>query len=95
MSKDRLAREFDQPNTRLSDEGVVTIHREFVRFYAKTAKNTWRSNARELAGQFGISEQYVIHIINGHYRRAALERPRSGEQAIRVDAAGFNAAVSA
>lgn len=45
------------------------LHRGYVpRFTARSQSGGWRSNARELAAEFGITPQYVGQLANQRWR---------------------------
>lgn len=66
-TRGREARGFMLPHTRLSGEQVAEIRRRYVREYERY-RYGWRSNGAVLAGEFGISRQYLRELIQGKYR---------------------------
>lgn len=54
-------------NAKLTTDQVEGIREQYSRNYEKI-KRGWRSNARELARQHGITEQYVSQIARGKWR---------------------------
>ena len=70
-AKGRGARGFDLPHTRLSEEQVREIRARFVSRHHPGLRGHWRSNARELATEFGITPQYLTQVVYGHYRKDA------------------------
>lgn len=54
-------------NSRLTDEQVRQIRDRYTRNFEKI-KRGWRSNARELAAEYGISESHVRNLVCGNYR---------------------------
>lgn len=71
VSKGRQAREFDLPHTKLSDEQVREIRARYDRAFGPPKRGGRRSNARELAEEFGITPEYVMQLVHGRYRKGA------------------------
>ena len=68
VAKGRNAKGFRLPHTKLTDAQVREIRARYNREHARY-RYGWRSNARELATEFGISAEYVQQIIYGLYRK--------------------------
>lgn len=69
IQKGRQAKGFALPQTRLSAAQVLAIRDRYDSRYGPPKRGGRRSNARELAAEFGISEVYVMQLVHGHYRK--------------------------
>jgi hypothetical protein len=67
----RTAREFRLPHTKVSDEQVAEIRRRYNPKASLGRRGHMRSNARELAAEFGLTPIYVQQIVYGRYRKEA------------------------
>lgn len=70
-TKGREPRGFRIPQTKLSDEQVTEIRRRFVLEY-EPYKYGIRSNAAELAVEFGVSKSYICALGKGAERKGVL-----------------------
>jgi hypothetical protein len=59
------------PHTKLTDEQVRDIRDRYVLKYGPPKRGGRRSNAQELAAEFGISQVYVSQLVHGWYRKDA------------------------
>lgn len=59
------------PHTKLTDAQVQDIRARYVLKYGPPKRGGRRSNARELAAEFGISETYVSQLVHGWFRKDA------------------------
>jgi len=62
------------PQARLSESDVSRIRTTYVREYAQYRTGIhqhlmWRSNARELAAEYGVSQQHIFDIVTGRERK--------------------------
>ena len=71
VSKGRQAREFALPHTKLSDEQVREIRARYDPRFGPPKRGGRRSNALELAEEFGITSQYVMQLVHGRFRKGA------------------------
>jgi len=69
VAKARGARGADLPHTKLTDEQVRDIRARYVASWSPPQRGGRRSNARELAAEFGITPAYVQQIVYGLYRK--------------------------
>ena len=70
VSKGRGARGFKLPQTRLSEEQVREIRSRYDRSFGPPKLGGRRSNADELASEFGVGRMYIMHIASGLERSA-------------------------
>lgn len=72
IDRGRIARGFALPHCRLSMAQVMAIRDEYVRdaypVSGVLAGGRMRSNARELAVAYGVTESYVLQVASGKYR---------------------------
>lgn len=59
VSKDRQCKGVDKPLAKLNDDAVRDIRRRYVR------SNAVRSNAKELANEYGVTPRIITDIIKG------------------------------
>lgn len=71
IAKGRQAREFALPHTKLSEAQVEEIRRRYDPRYGPPKRGGRRSNARELAEEYGVSTAYVMQLAHGHHRQGA------------------------
>lgn len=69
VAKGRQARGAALPQTKLSDAQVTEIRRRYDRRFGPPKRGGRRSNARELAAEFGVTEAYVMQLVHGHFRK--------------------------
>ena len=73
FERGRTAREMRLPHCRLSDSDIEAIRSSWVPAFAPRggprAGGLRRSNARELAERYGVTEGYITQIIRNAYRR--------------------------
>lgn len=69
VAKGRQASGFSLPQTRLSNEQVKEIRRRYEPRFGPPKRGGRRSNARELAKEFGVSDVYVMQLVHGHFRK--------------------------
>lgn len=68
VARGRTARGDRLPQTRLTEEEVRAI-REAYRVFVIPGRRGRHSNKQELADQYGISPEYVMQLVHGHYRK--------------------------
>ena len=72
-SQDMLAKGRNRNGSlRVPDEQVLEIKSRFVRKYARTSRG-WRSNALELAEEYGVSRQTIQDYVRGTRRRSLTD----------------------
>jgi len=69
VRRDRVAKGFDLPHTKLTDDQVRDIRRRYDPTAHQGLRGHRRSNARELAEEFGLHPVYVQQIAYGKYRK--------------------------
>src|SRR5574343_557980 len=71
VRKGRGAKGKRLPHTKLSDEQVREIRARYVRSYGPPKRGGRKSNADELAAEYGITRMYVWQLVARTYRRSA------------------------
>lgn len=69
VAKGRQAKGFGLPHTKLSAEQVRSIRARYVRRFRLGANGQWKSNADELAQEYGLHVMYVHQIARRAYRK--------------------------
>lgn len=69
VSRGRQARSAALPHTRLTDDQVREIRERYDVRYGPPKRGGRRSNAIELAAEFGVSKNYIFQIVNNVYRK--------------------------
>ena len=69
VARRRQARSATLPHTRLTDEQVCEIRKRYIARYGPPKRGGRRSNAPELAAEFGVSKNYIFQIVNNVYRK--------------------------
>lgn len=71
VAKARQAKGNKLPHTRLTDEQVAEIRNRYNPRFGPPKRGGRRSNALDLAEEFGVSSAYVMQLVHRHFRKDA------------------------
>lgn len=63
------AKGLNNANAKLTRSQVDTILNSYVQQYTVNIQNKWRSNAKELSEEFGVTKQYIGQLLKGQWRK--------------------------
>lgn len=70
IAKGRIARSERLPQTRLSDDDVRSIRARYIASWGPPKLGGRSSNASMLAAEFGVTREYLMQVVHGHYRKS-------------------------
>lgn len=69
LARKRQAKGASLPHTKLTDDQVHEIRARYVARYGPPKRGGRRSNAPELAAEYGVTKNYIFQIVNSVYRK--------------------------